>query len=138
MNKKSFNPSLIIAAIFLILSLSLPLTQKISYANQESFGGLGISVAQIFDPDIENKMGSLVVVNVLDGTPALASGIQRGDLITHIDGELTKGKLFKYLILEKLRGKIGSEVGISIERAGEKLPLYFRLTRVEITYIPDQ
>jgi len=136
MSRKFFIP--IIAVFFLMLSVSLPLMQGVSYAEEEKFGGLGMSVAQIFDPDVENKMGSLVVLDVLEGTPAAERGIQKGDVITQIDGEPTKGKTFEHLILEKLRGKIGSKVDIVVERAGVKTPLNFNLTRVEITYKPEQ
>ncbi len=134
MSKKNFIS--VIMVIFLILSVSL--IWNTSYAAEEKFGGLGMKVAQLFDPDAENKTGSLVVLDVLDGTPASKSGVRRGDVITHIDGELTKGRMFKYLILEKLRGETGSEVDISIERAGVKTPLNFTLIRIEITYTPEK
>ncbi len=137
--KKTILAVLISLFIFAANSiLSFPFIWNASYATEEKFGGLGLVVAQLFEQDAENKMGSLVVLDVFDGNPASKCGVQRGDVITHIDGEITKGKMFKYLILEKLRGKTGSEVEILIERAGVKKPLHFTMTRNEITYTPGK
>ena len=121
-----------VAVIF--LSLSSRAVLSVAHATEVKFGGLGLKVAQIYDQETGNHMGSLVVLDVLDETPAAKSGIQKGDVITHIDGEPTKGKTFKYLILEKLRGETGSKTDISIERAGIKAPMDFSLTRIEIIY----
>ncbi|WP_028579888.1 PDZ domain-containing protein [Desulfogranum japonicum] len=134
MSKRTF--IFIVAVIFLSLSFGSALS--VAHAAEDKFGGLGLKVAQIYEQETGNHMGSLVVLDVLDGTPASKSGIQRGDVITHINGEPTKGKTFKYLIMEKLRGKIGSKADISIERAEVKAPLNFSLTRIEITYTPEQ
>ena len=126
----------IVAVIFLTLSFWSALS--VAHATENKFGGIGVKVSQIYDPDAKNNMGILVVLDVLDETPASKSGIQKGDLITHIDGEPTKGKTFKYLMLEKLRGEIGSKTDISIERARVKTPLNFSLTRIEIISPPEQ
>ncbi|XOF32776.1 MAG: S41 family peptidase [Candidatus Electrothrix sp. YB6] len=126
----------LIAVIFLSLSLGSVFT--VAQATKDTFGGLGLRVSQIYDPDTEDHLGPLVVLEVIDGTPASKSGIQRGDIITHIDGEPTQGKTFKYLILEKLRGEIGSAADIAIERAGVQTPLNFSLTRIEIVSSPEQ
>ena len=134
MNKRIFTS--LIAVIFLSLSFGSVLT--VAQATEDKFGGLGLRVSQIYDPDTEDHMGPLVIIEVIDGTPASKSGIQRGDIITHIDGEPTQGKTFRYLILEKLRGKIGSAADIAIERAGVQTPLNFSLTRIEIFPSPEQ
>lgn len=133
MNKRSF---ISIVAVF-CLSLSLGSFVRSVHAAEDKFGGLGLRVSQIYDPTTEDHLGPLVVLDLLDETPASKSGIQRGDIITHIDGEPTKGKTFKYLIVEKLRGKIGSKTDIAIERAGAEAPLDFALTRIEINSSPE-
>ena len=134
MNKRTFIA--IVAVMFLSLSFGSALS--VAHATEDKFGGLGLRVSQIYDSNTENHLGPLVVVELIDGTPASKSGIQRGDYITHIDDEPTKGKTFKYLIMEKLRGKIGSKADISIERAGVKTSLSFSLTRIEIIYSSEQ
>jgi carboxyl-terminal processing protease len=133
MNKKSYIS--IVAVI--CLSLSLGSVLRNACAAENKFGGLGLKVSQIYNPDTEDHLGPLVVIGLLDETPASKSGIQRGDIITHIDGESTEGKTFRYLILEKLRGEVGSQTDIAIERAGVKTPLDFVLTRIEINYSPE-
>lgn len=133
MNKRSFIS--IVAVI--CLSLSLVPVLGSAYAAENKFGGLGLRVSQIYNPDTEDHLGPLVVIGLLNETPASKSGIQRGDIITHIDGEPTEGKTFKYLILEKLRGEVGSQTDIAIERAGVTSPLEFVLTRIEINFSPE-
>ncbi|QTA89523.1 PDZ domain-containing protein [Desulfonema magnum] len=138
MNKRLLHNSIFFIG-FLILSLSVPATQSLSVEEKsEKFGGLGMVVAQIFDQEVENHLGSLVVLGVLDGKPAASHGIQKGDIITHIDGELTKGMMFEDLILKKLRGPIGSKAALTVSRHGEKTPLNFNLTRIEIKYTPEK
>lgn len=96
MSQKISTP--IIAVVFFILCLSVLVIQKVSYAEEGKFGGLGLVIVQMFDPDAENKMGSLVVLGVLEGKPASKSGIQGGDVITHINGTPTKGNKFEDLM----------------------------------------
>jgi carboxyl-terminal processing protease len=134
MNKKDFTFTSFITVGVLILSITIPFIQSISYAEDGKFGGIGVKIAQIFDPDVESKIGPLVVLDVIKGSAASEHGVKRGDVITHINGEPTGEKAFKYLIFEKLRGRIDSKIDISIERAGVKLPINFTLTRVEIAY----
>jgi len=136
MSSKNIASTIAIAVLILTLFI-LPMRSS-SCAAEEKFGGIGLSVAQLFSSAAENNMGSLIVLDVFKGTPASESGIQRGDVITHIDGELTEGRIFERLILERLRGKAGSNVEISIRRAGVEAPLLFTLTRIEIEYTPER
>ena len=135
MNKKIFIS--VIAGGFLWLALFSSFG-PVSYAEEEQFGGIGISLSQIYDPDIENKMGELVVLDVFDGTPAFKHNILAGDIITHIDGEDVTGKEFGYLITKKLRGKTGSNIEITVKRPRVHQPLIFILTREKITYTPEK
>jgi carboxyl-terminal processing protease len=101
---------------------------------EEKFGGIGIRVAQLLDPGAKNNAGSLVVLYVVDDGPASEAGIQKGDLITHIADAPTKGSKFEDLILTKLRGPVGSEVQLIIERHGIDKDLSFILKRTEIIF----
>ncbi len=133
MTKKSFLCAVSGLALFLFVS-----SANINVcAQEEKFGGLGLSVAQIYNQDGESNRGDLVVLDVIDETPAFNEGIHIGDVITHIDGEPVEGKEFEYLILEKLRGVVGSSIEIRIQRARVKEPLNFILTREEIVYSPE-
>ena len=71
------------------------------------FGGLGIEVT------LENSL--VKVVSPIDDTPAYRAGIQAGDFITHIDGEAVRGLSLNKAV-EKMRGKIGSDITLTIQR----------------------
>ncbi len=73
------------------------------------FGGLGIEITAQDD--------AVKVIAPMEDTPAAAAGIMAGDLITHVNGEDIRGKGLAYAV-ERLRGKPGSEVIITIEREG--------------------
>ena len=83
------------------------------------FGGLGIEVT------MEN--GVIKVVSPIDDTPAAKAGIQAGDLIFALDGEPVQGLTLQEAV-ERMRGKVGTPIKISIRRAG-KDPFDVSLTR---------
>ncbi|MFQ5638162.1 MAG: S41 family peptidase [bacterium] len=72
-----------------------------------------------------------VVEPPFDGTPSLKAGIREGDRIIAVDSLSTKG-LSISRVASLLRGDIGSEVFLKIERQGEEHPIEFRLIRAEI------
>lgn len=119
--------------LFFFVLLFLAMTIDYSLA-QEKFGGIGLEVAQLFDPSTKDNKGSLVVLHVIEGSPAYKAGIQEGDIITHIDEDPTKGKNFEDVILSKLRGTVDSIVTLTIKKTGIKEPLRFHLKREEITF----
>src|SRR5215831_9335971 len=77
------------------------------------FGGLGIEV-----------------VSPIDDTPASKAGLQSGDLIFALDGEPVQGLTLQEAV-EKMRGKVGTSIKISVRRAG-KDPFDVSLTRETI------
>src|SRR5215813_2433747 len=84
------------------------------------FGGLGIEVT------MEN--GVIKVVSPIDDTPASKAGIQSGDLIFALDGEPVQGLTLQEAV-EKMRGKVGTPIKISIRRDKVKDPIDVTLTR---------
>ena len=90
------------------------------------FGGLGIEVT------MEN--GVIKVVSPIDDTPASKAGVQAGDLIFALDGEPVQGLTLQEAV-EKMRGKVGTPIKISIRRAG-KDPFDVTLTRDTIKVKP--
>ncbi len=87
------------------------------------FGGVGITISL--------RDNILTVISPLSGTPAFRLGIRAGDRIRKIDGKDTKGLSLDDAV-SKLRGKIGSDVTISIEREGVPELMDFTITRAEI------
>ena len=73
------------------------------------FAGLGISVSL--------EEGLLKVISPLDGTPAFRAGVQPGDIVTHIDGQLIAGWTLAQAV-GRMRGEVGSRVRLTIDRQG--------------------
>lgn len=81
--------------------------QEMQVETQGEFGGLGIEIS------IRNDW--LTIVAPIEGTPAEAAGLLAGDRIVAIDGKSTQGITIMEAV-EKLRGKIGTRVTISVRR----------------------
>ena len=97
--------------------------KEMQVETQGSFGGLGIEIT------VKDRM--LTVVAPIDGTPAERAGIQPGDRIVKIEGQLTKDMTLMDAV-RKLRGPKGSKVTISILREGSPEPMDVTLVRERI------
>ena len=84
------------------------------------FGGLGIEVT------MEN--GLVKVITPIDDTPAAKAGVQTGDFIAEIDGQQVMGMSLSDAV-EKMRGRVGTSVKLSLLREGLKEPLKLTLNR---------
>ncbi len=91
---------------------------------QGSFFGLGIQ--------IQKRMGKITVIAPMEGTPAFKLGIRAGDIITHIEDEEIKEDVSTDEVVRKLRGPKGTQVTITIRRAGINEPIRMTITRAEI------
>jgi carboxyl-terminal processing protease len=76
-----------------------------------TFVGIGVQVA----PD--DGKGGVVVGKVFPDTPAEAAGLKRGDRVVAVDGQPTTGQT-QDQIISSIRGPEGSQVTLTIERAG--------------------
>jgi carboxyl-terminal processing protease len=90
---------------------------------QGRFGGLGIEVG------VED--GIIRVVSPIEDTPAFKAGIKSGDLIVKIDDAATRGMPLSKAV-EKMRGKPGTAVQLTVVRKDVDTPLTFTLLRQEI------
>jgi carboxyl-terminal processing protease len=91
---------------------------------QGSFFGLGIQ--------IQKRMGKITVIAPMEGTPAFKLGIRAGDIITHIEDEELKEDVSTDEVVRKLRGPKGTQVTITLRRAGIDEPIRMTITRAEI------
>ena len=87
------------------------------------FGGLGIEVTP--------EYGILKIVSPIDDTPASKAGLKAGDYIVAIDNKLVSEMTLQDSV-DKMRGKPGSPVTLTVLRKGEKTPITFKLTRETI------
>ena len=101
------------------------------------FEGIGVEIATV---DATGKtsqcttFGSncfLQVAQPLPNSPALAAGLQAGDLITAVDGSTVDG-LTSDQVRDKIRGPAGTSVTLTIKR-GSAAPFDVAITRAQIT-----
>jgi len=98
---------------------------------QGNFGGVGLYITKAVGlkrPD--GKPAYVEVASPIEDTPGWRAGINPGDFIVEIDGELTD-KLSMDEVLGRLRGIPGEDVKLLIRR-GEKLEFPVTITRAVI------
>jgi carboxyl-terminal processing protease len=106
-----------------------PMDQKREAENlyHAKFGGLGIRIYA--------DKGFIKIARPLRNTPAMRAGLQAGDYITKVDGEaihIGTGGQTLLDVVDVLRGLIGTEVTITVQRRGHPEPFDVTLTREEI------
>jgi len=97
--------------------------KELQVDTQGRFGGLGIEVG------VED--GVVRVISPIEDTPAFRAGIKAGDLIVKIDDLATRGIPLSKAV-ERMRGKPGTQVQLTVVRKDVDTPLTFTLTRQEI------
>ena len=96
------------------------------YFNQETSGefyGIGITITSRDD--------DLVVVSVMEGTPAERAGLKADDVIVEIDGQ-TRMKWDADEAVTLIRGEEGTDVTLGIRRGDEEELREFTITRAKI------
>ena len=84
------------------------------------YGGVGIEVI--------GENGILKVISPMDDTPAYRAGIQSGDYITHIEGRPIV-EMDYIEAVNNLRGVVGTEVEVTINRPSEERSFKVSLVR---------
>ncbi|MEP6786089.1 MAG: S41 family peptidase [Sphingomonadales bacterium] len=92
-----------------------------------NYGGLGLTVTM--------EDGAVKVVTPTEDTPAFRAGIKAGDYITHLNGTLVFGGTLDDAV-EQMRGKPGTQIKLTIVRAGRDKPFDVSLTREIIELKP--
>lgn len=87
------------------------------------YSGLGIQV--------EQQDGGLLIVTPIDDTPASRAGIKPGDVIVKIDGTLVDSQNVDDMF-NKLRGKPGSKITLTILHKGSNAPVDMPMVRENI------
>jgi len=100
---------------------------------QGEFGGVGIEVEMRPMTNGDPKENVLTIMSAIEGTPAARAGLTTGDMIVKIDDTSTRNMRMDDAV-QKMRGKKGSSVVLTIERAGKwpdgkKEPKVFTLQR---------
>jgi len=87
------------------------------------FGGVGIEIGM--------EKGRPVVISPIEGTPAFRAGIKPGDVILEVNGEDTSN-MSLIDVVQRIRGKVGTKVQLTIYRKGMEKPMKIELERALI------
>jgi len=93
-----------------------------------NFGGIGVYIAQ------DQKTGA-IVVDPIDGNPAMKAGLRSGDIIVSVDDVSTQG-LKLDAVESRIRGPLGTAVRLRIRRHDSAGTQVVRVTRAEI-HVPS-
>jgi len=111
--------------------------QEVNEPLKGNFDGIGIQFSMQKD--------TVVVVSTISGGPSEMVGIQPGDRIVQVNGEVVAGKdLSSNDIVDMLKGKRGTKVEVGIKRHTSDDLLHFTITRdkiplysVDVSYMVD-
>jgi carboxyl-terminal processing protease len=92
------------------------------------FGGIGVYIVQ------DAKTGA-ILVDPIEGNPAIKAGVRPGDTILAVDGKSTMGQKLD-LVEREIRGPLGTVVTLTLRRHGAELPSTVHVTRAEI-HVPS-
>jgi carboxyl-terminal processing protease len=92
-------------------------------ASREGFGGIGVRIRLIEE--------GVLILSVMEGTPAEASGLHANDVIVRIDGATVAGMSQREAV-SRLRGPLRSTVELTVDRPEESAPLAVAVTRDHI------
>jgi carboxyl-terminal processing protease len=98
--------------------------RQFDQATEGNFVGVGIVIR-------ESPTGEILVVNPIDGAPAYYGGVVPEDIITHVNGSSTSGWSVSDAV-DKITGKRGTAVTLTIKRETQEEPLNLMLTRDRI------
>jgi carboxyl-terminal processing protease len=86
-----------------------------------SFGGIGVTMRR-------NAQGDLVLTPLPD-SPALKVGVEDGDVLISVDGKPITPTMSYDDVAAVVRGQVGTQVKIMVQRAGQSEPIVFAITR---------
>jgi carboxyl-terminal processing protease len=93
-----------------------------------NFGGIGVYIAQ------DQKTGA-IVVDPIEGNPAIKAGVRPGDIIVSVDNQSTLGQKLD-AVERRIRGPLGTAVSLRIKRRDSSVTQVVRVTRAEI-HVPS-
>jgi carboxyl-terminal processing protease len=97
--------------------------EKLHQDQESRFYGIGVSILRHRD--------GVYVQSVIEGTPAARSGLRYGDRIVEVDGKDARD-WSSAQVSKAVRGDLGKEVQLKVERAGANAPVYLSIVRASV------
>lgn len=97
--------------------------EEVRISTTGNYSGVGL--------EVNTEDGEVVVVAPIEGTPADRAGLEAGDVILSIDGVQLDAESLGETI-NRMRGKPGTRVSLTVAREGEPGPLEFQLIRSHV------
>jgi carboxyl-terminal processing protease len=94
--------------------------KKLNEDQNSRFYGIGVSIVKHRD--------GVYIQAIVPATPADRAGLRYGDRIVEVDGKDAR-EWDGTQVSRNVRGKLGEEVRLKVERAGSQAPLYFSIVR---------
>ncbi|WP_462412497.1 lmo1851 family serine protease [Neobacillus sp. Marseille-QA0830] len=115
----------------MVESLDDPYSDYMSVDEAKSFNSTISSSFEGIGAEIQEKDGHIVIVSPIKGSPAEKAGLKPDDIILSVDGKSLQGMTSTEAVTI-IRGKKGTKVELSIQRAGTSAPLTVPIVRDEI------
>ena len=86
--------------------------------------------------EIKPHEQGVIVLKAIRNSPAKQGGLQRGDIITGVNGERLGGRTMDFAV-DRIAGPVGSPVMLNIVRDGRTMQLSLRRDRVRVYSVND-
>lgn len=105
--------------------------QELTEETDGKYVGIGVYVAN------NSSDNTILVVGVMNGSPALEAGMQAGDIITKIDGTEYKGEELSKAT-SVLKGEEGTEVKVIVLRDGKEIELTITRKTISVEHVASE
>jgi hypothetical protein len=100
---------------FFVVSLILLASGMPAWATADDRGTVGIFFAQLFDDNrLPSHRGPLVVLQVVEESPAAKAGIHSGDFVIAINGVPVPGREIAAILSKEIHGPIGATLRLTV------------------------
>jgi len=101
--------------------------ERYTMMTKGEYGGIGATVAE--------RNNSLMIVDILDNSPAASSGLRVGDFIVEVDGHSIENQPTEES-KELLQGQAGTTLRLGILRNGERKSFAIERKKIQLTSVP--
>ena len=96
--------------------------------NMEETSGVFAGIGATLDTTAN---GNIVVLQIVDGSPAAKMGVLPGDIVTQVDNHAVTGQTVD-AVVEKIKGNAGTTVRLTLRRPNQTAPIQILLTRAMV------